>query len=400
MFQAIMDESQNTSRSILFITPQPFLQWRGSPIRVKFDVEALAESGYKVDLLAFPVGEDPHIHNVNVIRIPNPFGISNVPVGPSFVKALLDVFLLFKALQLSYKSHYDIVHCVEEASLIGVLLKWLRGYKLVYEKHSHISSYKRGPLRNTVLGVYRFLENLVIRRADLTFAGPGVIKEVVSIHEKGCTQVMYSIPSSRISSTEQKAKEIRHQLGLADNDLLITYVGTFAQYQGIDLLLSAIPVVIKENDNAQFLIIGGSPEEIEQCKGLLERHDVLEHVSFLGIINPDQTAHYLFASDILLSPRIAGKTNPIKIFDYLKANRPIVATNHISNSRILDDSMSELTEIEAEAFARGILDLMDNADRRVQLARQGKKLIDEKYNYDEFKQWIKSGYDRMLEGDC
>lgn len=395
-----MSEIEDSLQSILFITPQPFLQWRGSPIRVKFDVEALTESGHKVDLLAYPIGEDPQIPCVNVFRIPNPFGISNVPVGPSLVKVLLDVFLLFKALQLSYKARYDVVHCVEEAGLIGVLLKWLRGYKLVYEKHSHISSYKRGPLRNVVLGIYKYLEAFVIRKADLTFAGPGVYKEVTAIIKQGCAQVIYCIPSSRVTSNMQRAEEIRRQLALADDDLLITYVGTFAQYQGIDLLISAIPEVLKEGNNAQFLIIGGFPEEIEQYKGLLDGCGVLDHVSFLGIINPDETAHYLFASDILLSPRTAGKTNPIKIFDYLKANRPIVATNHISNSRILDESMCQLTEVEATDFARGILDLMKDADRRDRLAKQGKKLIDESYNYGEFKQWIKSGYDRMLEGDC
>jgi glycosyltransferase involved in cell wall biosynthesis len=395
-----MSEFKGSLQSILFITPQPFLQWRGSPIRVKFDVEALTESGYKVDLLAYPIGEDPKIPSVNVFRIPNPFGIGHVPVGPSLVKVLLDVFLLFKALQLSYKSRYDVVHCVEEAALIGVLLKWLRGYKLVYEKHSHISSYKRGPLRNIVLGIYRFLEVLVIRNADLVFAGPGVYKEVTTINKQGCAQVIYCIPSSRVTSNTQRAEEIRRQLVLADSDLLITYVGTFAQYQGIDLLISAIPEVLNEKSNAQFLIIGGFPEEIEQCKGLLGSSGVLDHVTFLGIVNPDETAHYLFASDILLSPRTAGKTNPIKIFDYLKANRPIVATNHISNSRILDDSMSQLTEVDAVEFARGILNLMKDADRRDRLAKQGKKLIDERYNYGEFKQWIRSGYDMMLEGDC
>jgi glycosyltransferase involved in cell wall biosynthesis len=323
-----------------------------------------------------------------------------VPVGPSFLKVLLDVFLLFKAVQLSYKSSYDVVHCVEEAALIGMLLKWLRGYKLVYEKHSHISSYKRGALRNLVLGLYNFIEGFVIRKADLIFAGPGVYKEVEAANKQAIIEIIYCIPSSRVSSDPQTAKKIRRQLALTENDLLLTYVGTFAEYQGVDLLLSAIPEVIKENANAQFLIIGGFPEEIEQCKGLLASNGVQDHVRFLGMINPDETSHYLFASDILLSPRIAGKTNPIKIFDYLKANRAIVATDHISNSRILDDSMCRLTKVEAADFAQGILDLMADADRRARLAQQGKKLIDENYNFDEFKRWIKSGYDMLPAGGC
>ena len=43
---------------VLLISPQPFFQWRGSPLRVRFNAQALAELGYDVDLLVMPVGDD------------------------------------------------------------------------------------------------------------------------------------------------------------------------------------------------------------------------------------------------------------------------------------------------------------------------------------------------------
>ena len=36
------------ARKVLFISPQPFFQWRGSPIRVAFNLQALADEGYEV----------------------------------------------------------------------------------------------------------------------------------------------------------------------------------------------------------------------------------------------------------------------------------------------------------------------------------------------------------------
>jgi len=43
---------------VLLVTPQPFFEERGTPIAVRLTARALIESGYEVDLLAFPLGED------------------------------------------------------------------------------------------------------------------------------------------------------------------------------------------------------------------------------------------------------------------------------------------------------------------------------------------------------
>jgi len=68
---------------LLFMTSVPFFQWRGSSIRVGFDVQALAEVGYEVDLLTLPIGTTKNIPGVTVHRVGNPFGVKNIPIGPS-----------------------------------------------------------------------------------------------------------------------------------------------------------------------------------------------------------------------------------------------------------------------------------------------------------------------------
>jgi glycosyltransferase involved in cell wall biosynthesis len=387
--------AEEQSKSILFITPQPFFQWRGSPIRVKFDVEALSELGYSIDLLAFPFGEDPKIPGVNVVRIPNPFLVKNVPIGPSLVKAMLDIVLFFKAVTMANRRLYDVVHCVEDAGFIGAFIHWSKGYRFAYEKHSHTSSYRSGLIRNLVLRFYELIEAHVIRNADVVFAGPGILNQILCVDPNARIQTVYSIPSSRVAANQVRVREIRAHLGLAQDELLLTYVGTFAPYQGLDLLFAAMPVVINRKKNVRFLIIGGSAEEIAQKQDWLKERDVHKYVTFLGQIDPDETPHYLAASDVLLSPRRAGDTNPIKIFDYMKAGRAIVATNQISNRTILDESVSLLTSQTPRHFAEGILCLMNNPVLRDQLGINARKLVDKQYNYESFKEWMRAGYEIM-----
>src|SRR5690606_27140161 len=79
---------------VLLVTPQPFFEERGTPIAVALAARALVESGLKVDVLAFPIGVDPHIEGVSVERCANPLGFTQVRVGFSLRKACLDVSLL------------------------------------------------------------------------------------------------------------------------------------------------------------------------------------------------------------------------------------------------------------------------------------------------------------------
>ena len=91
---------------ILFLCPQPFFQWRGSPLRVAFDVQALSESGYDVDLVTMPVGEDHPVEGVRHIRARNIIGAKKLPIGPSPQKAVLDIAIAAAAARLLREHAY------------------------------------------------------------------------------------------------------------------------------------------------------------------------------------------------------------------------------------------------------------------------------------------------------
>src|SRR5690606_7868333 len=89
-----------TRPRVLVVTPQPFFEERGTPIAVAMAARALVETGYAVDVLAFPVGTDPGIKGVRIDRCANPFGFRHVRVGFSLRKALLDLSLLHSLARL------------------------------------------------------------------------------------------------------------------------------------------------------------------------------------------------------------------------------------------------------------------------------------------------------------
>jgi glycosyltransferase involved in cell wall biosynthesis len=290
---------------------------------------------------------------------------------------------------------YGCVHCVEEAGLIGALIKQFRGYRFVYEKHSDAASYRRGWLINLALRLYELTEALVIQRADVIFAGRGLVNQIRAADPAARIQTVDNIPTSRVEPHAPFVKEIRARLGITRDQMLATYVGTFAPYQGVDLLIEAIPLVVQRGQRVKFLIVGGTSAKINAKKRQLAAQGVSEAVTFLKPIHPDVAPHYLAASEILLAPRQSGRTVGTKLLDYARAGRAIVATNHASNRKILTEATGLLVPSTPEAFAEGIIRLAEDPDLRNRLAGNARRIIEGRYNYNCFIQWIKSGYAMM-----
>ena len=382
---------------ILLISPQPFFQWRGSPIRVGFNAMALSELGYDVDLLVMPVGEPREIPGVRVFRPLNVLRVRNLPIGPSLTKAILDVFLFFTALRLALKNRYVVIHGIEDAGPIAVVVSALTRTKMIFEKHSDPGSYKKGLLRNLVMYLYGKAEAFSIRHADAVIGtGPGLVKQALEIAPNKPAHHIFDIPSSLVEADLEMVKKIRVELRKEMGELLAIYVGSFAVYQGIDLMFDSMPDVVKKHGRVRFVIVGGTKEEIEQKKAWLKDRGIEQNVSFIGKIPPDVLPNYLSAADILLSPRIAGTNTPLKLLDYLKAGGAIVASDNQANRLILDESTAILVRPEPAEFAAGICRLAEDPALRRRLAEKGRGLIDQTYNNAEFKRRLQRCYEQVL----
>jgi glycosyltransferase involved in cell wall biosynthesis len=373
------------TEKVLFISSSPFFQWRGTPIRVGFNLLALAESGRAVDLLTVPLGEERAIPGVRIVRVPNFFFVRDIPIGPSLAKAGFDVILFFAALGLALRHRYGVIHCLEDTGPIGVVVARLTGSKVVFEKHSDPSSYKMGFLRNLVMWLYGRAERFSVRHADAVIGtGRGLADQMSKIRGGRGVYHIFDIPSSLVQSDPKAAAKIREDLKKSPGERLVTYVGSFAVYQGIDIMFRAMIEVAARHREARLVIVGGIPEEIAGRKQWLREHGIEGSVTFVGKVPPDRLPDYLAASDVLLSPRQAGVNTPLKVLDYLKAGRAIVATDTVSNRMILDEDTALLVEAGVSGFAEGICRVLADEELRANLGERGSKLLEEKYSFQEY----------------
>lgn len=381
-------------KKVLFIAPHPFFQWRGSPIRASFNLLALKQLGYQVDLITLPIGEEYDIPGVSISRVANPFGLKNIPIGPSIWKIFFDFLILIKGIQLCLKNRYDLIHGVEEAGFIGAMLARLIKAKSIFEKHSDPSSYRKGFLRNCMMWLYAKVEEATVKQVDAVIGtGPGLVAQVDKMGTTTKAFNIFDIPSSLKDTSPEAVQAKRLELRHHQDEVLITFVGSFAIYQGVELMFSTIPLVVEETHQARFLIIGGTDDEIEDRKEQLKKRGIENNVTFLAKIAPDLLPDFLSASDILLSPRVSGINTPLKILDYMKAGRAIAATDIPSNRLLLDDSTAVFAPAEPSAFAQAIISLVIDKERREKQGVALRHLYETRYNFECFREHLATCYE-------
>jgi glycosyltransferase involved in cell wall biosynthesis len=178
------------------------------------------------------------------------------------------------------------------------------------------------------------------------------------------------------------------------HSLLVMYVGNLEAYQGIDLLLESFAIMHRERPQDRLAVIGGTPQDIARYRDQAERLGLSAVVEFRGPKSVAQLARLLAEADILVSPRIKGTNTPMKIYSYMDAERPIVATRMTTHTQVLDDATAALAEPNPQAFADALIDLARDPDRRARLAAAAHRRVRERHSPAALKENMHTLYQR------
>jgi glycosyltransferase involved in cell wall biosynthesis len=371
---------------ILMIAPEPFFEPRGTPFSEFHRIRALTDLGHQVDLVTYPFGRDVSIRGLRVFRSLRPPFLKDVKIGPSLAKIPLDALLTLSVIRRALSQRYDAVHSHEEGGLIGVVLAAMLRIPHLYDMHSSLPqqltnfAFSRSRLmRQLFLGI----ERVIIRRSRVVIViCPSLEDTVREIDPTAQTVLIENAPgSAEDEATIEQAAAVRRTLGLAPSASIVLYTGTFEAYQGLDLLFDAMAHVRGARPDARLVLAGGKPDQVARAREQARAAGIDDVTLFAGERPASEIPAYLRASDVLVSPRSRGTNTPLKIYQYLRSGKPIVATRLLTHTQVLGDQTAILTGTSSREFADGILAALTDPARAEGVGRRARELADTKYSY-------------------
>ncbi|MFO7889327.1 MAG: glycosyltransferase family 4 protein [bacterium] len=374
---------------ILMIAPEPIFEPRGTPLSVVGRLKTLSDLGHEVDLLTYSIGEDVVIPGVRIIRIPKLPGINKVKIGPSFKKIPLDFFLLVKTFFYLLKYEYQLIHSHEEAGFWGVFFARIFKLPHIYDMHSSLPQQLKNfqfTHSKLLIKIFSAIESWMLRYSSRVIT---ICPDLYTLVEKilpgkGSVLIENVIDYSMIFGENNVTDRIKSKLNL-DNRKVLLYTGTFETYQGLDLLIKSAEIVVSKQKNVLFLLVGGHEYQVNFYKKMVKKAGLENYFIFTGQVPPNQVNSYIRCADMLLSPRTKGTNTPLKIYSYLRSDLPVIATNLLTHTQVLNSDVALLCNPVPDSYAEGIVYLLKHTSQAKKIAMNAEKLAENNYSYQVYK---------------
>jgi glycosyltransferase involved in cell wall biosynthesis len=160
---------------------------------------------------------------------------------------------------------------------------------------------------------------------------------------------------TRVDAARLAALEARYKPA---GERLVTYVGMFKDYQGVDHLVRAFAELAPRRPELRLLLVGDGP-----CRGLYEtiarERGIADRLLLPGLVPHADVVHWLRLADVLVSPRIDNAVTRggfvSQMPEYMASGRPIVATPVSGCRFLLRDGAGILVEPNDDrALAAGL----------------------------------------------
>ena len=182
----------------------------------------------------------------------------------------------------------------------------------------------------------------------------------------------------------------------------LLFVGRLVEKKGLEYLIRALPRILERHSEVTLTIVGSGPEKAS-AKKLCEELKIQPQVRFLGAIpNAEMPACYQ-AAQVVVFPSVVARDGDQEGFglvmvEALGCECAVVATDLPAIRDIIVDGMTGLIvpEKDPEALADKILMLLENAELRSALGRDGRSFVWERYDWQNIGAQYRAFFEEML----
>jgi PEP-CTERM/exosortase A-associated glycosyltransferase len=229
----------------------------------------------------------------------------------------------------------------------------------------------------------RSLETRALKRADHVFTiCEGLRRDIASrgIAPAKVTVIPNAVDVESFELGGQPDLALAAHLGLTPGSV-VGFIGSFYAYEGLDLLIDALPKLLASMPEARVLLVGGGPQE-EALKAQAQRLGVADKVIFTGRVPHAQVKRYYDLIDVLAYPRhsmrLTELVTPLKPLESMAQGRVLVASDVGGHKELIRDGETGtlFKAGDAESLKDALLGVFASRGRWAEQAAAGRRFVE------------------------
>ena len=303
--------------------------------------ELLAERGHDVTFFDFDEGArfwaggltrrsetiGGRVHSEAHVRVVRPY-----QVGIPGLDRLLAVVSSWFSLRSTLRSgQFDAIVLLAVPTYGLQTLHWAKRFGMPVAFRALDVSHK---IRNNLLGrAIKAIEKRIYRNSDLVLGNnPAMTAYCIQVgnRTKPAQTLLAPVDLSHFQPRPAK-QELREKLGIVAEETVITYMGSFFYFSGLDEIIRTFGRAVESGkaETTKLLLLGGGEQDSE-LRALVKDLKLEHEVIFTGFIKYDQLPDYLALSTVAINPLkkslVTDTALPHKVLQYLALGLPVVST--------------------------------------------------------------------------
>ncbi len=223
----------------------------------------------------------------------------------------------------------------------------------------------------------------------------GVPKERITIIPNG-------VDATRFQVAEGADAELQQALGLQGKTVL-GFLGSFYGYEGLSLLLDAMPLMLERNPDVVVLLVGGGFQE-QPLKDQAKALGIDEKVIFTGRVPHEVVDRYYSLVDILVYPRLSMRltelVTPLKPLEAMAQGKLLVASDVGGHKELIEDGKTGVLFKAGDktSLASAVLKLLGERDSWEQIRHNGRAFVETERNWKVSVARYQAVYARITQG--
>jgi PEP-CTERM/exosortase A-associated glycosyltransferase len=354
-----------------------------------------------------PAGQEEDVDGFHFYRTPAAEGfLDSLPV----LNQLAVVNTLSARLdEVVIKERPDILHAHSPSlnGLAALRVGRRHGIPVVYECRAFWEdaavdhgTCKEGGLRYRLT---RALETRVFRKADaVTTICEGLRSDILErgIPPERVTVIPNAVDVDLFKRHNQRDSELVQRLGL-ENKQVLGFIGSFYAYEGLSLLVEAMPRVLAQMPDVRLLLVGGGPRE-STLQQQASKLGVEDRVVFTGRVPHDQVQRYYDLVDILVYPRMPMRltelVTPLKPLEAMAQGRVVIASDVGGHRELISDGVNGklFRAGDPESLVKAILMMLQHPGEWPRMQSAGREFVERERNWPASVARYKAVYERLI----